>query len=144
MPERNRLNAGADDFGEVRGLITISAQMSVTTPETVTCVSVGQANGLTRRSASLDLSRCGGQELPVYEILLRVAKCVTGINGRIDPRFAKLDRADESNRARRRAVCKRKVGMLIALPDERLDSELLRAVAIEGTRALPEFDRGRF
>jgi len=59
-------------------------------------------------------------------------------------RFAKLDRTDESNRARRRAVCKRKVGMLIALPDERLDSELLRAVAIEGTRALPEFDRGRF
>src|ERR1700756_951208 len=81
-----------------------------------------------------ELSQCGWQELPVYERLERVAKCISGVNGRIESRFAQLDSADESNRARRCSICKREVRMLIALSDERAEITNRKAVFVDDPR----------
>jgi hypothetical protein len=80
------------------------------------------------------VAQCRRQELPVYEELERVAKCILGIDGRIEARFAKLDGAHERYRTCRRAICKCKIRVLIALSDERLEIATRKAVLVDDLR----------
>ena len=71
---------------------------------------------LAHRSALVSRRR---EKLPIDERLEGAAERVPSVDRGIEAGLAKLDGAYKSYRARRGSVCKRKVGVLIALSDKR-------------------------
>src|SRR5271156_4725071 len=68
------------------------------------------------------------QKVAIDERLKGTTERIAGVDRCVEAGLAKLDGTHEGNRACRSPVCKRKVGMLIALPDKRAQVTACKAV----------------